>query len=402
MEQSEKTAMNIHITEFMQSLKDLDRYPDEVLALVQEDLEYGLSEEQVKQYYKKKWNIGQMKIYSKCLRNGYSEEVINIITAEKLSRNQMSIALEFYEKGVPLDSIEAVVVRNDYPAAMKKAYETVLSEMKETKKVTENAPDYVKKLVDQISAMITHIEFQEKRYDALAEHLKIFETTKRDEDVRDDLVKQNAHQATVMSEQQNQIMQANSAIARYRTENEQKDKELRRMQDKMDELEEQQRRRENRDTVVDAASKKIISEPEERRVEELIMREKSPVTEAKTMNLAMIPQNVPGYGVPIYYTIPMLDAYGRVVQKLPIERAEKKTGGIAGVFSKLGLKKKSRQDIVKLVASGDLVPAQLVQLKSAIERGLTENQLVELINNNVSAEKMKEIIEIAVLENSMY
>ena len=35
------------------------------------------------------------------------------------------------------------------------------------------------------------------------------------------------------------------------------------------------------------------------------------------------------------------------------------------------------------------------------DRGLTESQLVELINNNISAEKMKEIIEIAVLENSM-
>ena len=45
-------------------------------------------------------------------------------------------------------------------------------------------------------------------------------------------------------------------------------------------------------------------------------------------------------------------------------------------------------DIVKLVASGDLVPAQLVQIKSAIEKGLTESQLVELINNNISAEKM--------------
>ena len=54
-----------------------------------------------------------------------------------------------------------------------------------------------------------------------------------------------------------------------------------------------------------------------------------------------------------------------------------------------------------MVASGDLVPAQLVQIKSAIEKGLTESQLVELINNNISAEKMKEIIEIAVLENSM-
>ena len=75
--------------------------------------------------------------------------------------------------------------------------------------------------------------------------------------------------------------------------------------------------------------------------------------------------------------------------------------GVASLFARLSFKKKSRADIVKLVASGDLVPAQLVQIKSAIEKGLTESQLVELINNNISAEKMKEIIEIAVLENSM-
>ena len=394
MEQSKKAAINIHITEFMQGLKAVDKYPEEVLALVLEDLEYGLSEEQVKQYYKKKWNIGQMKIYSRCLRGGYSDEAIKVITSENLSGNQMSVALEFYEKGVPLESIEAVVGRNDFPATMKKLYENILSEMKETKKITEDAPDYAKKLVDQISAMITHIEFQEKRYDALAEHLKIFEITKKDEDVRDDLVKQNAHQATVMSEQQNQIMQANSAVARYRAENEQKDKEMKKMQDKVNALEEQQRIKELR-----VADTNTVSKSASIPLPEVVRMSESRVQEQQS---AMIPQNIPRYGVPIYYTIPMVDSYGQVVQKLPIERTEKKTGGIAGVFSKLGLKKKSRQDIVKLVASGDLVPAQLIQLKSAIERGLTENQLVELINNNVSAEKMKEIIEIAVLENAMY
>lgn len=394
MEQSKKAAINIHITEFMQGLKAVDKYPEEVLALVLEDLEYGLSEEQVKQYYKKKWNIGQMKIYSRCLRGGYSNEAIKVITSENLSGNQMSVALEFYEKGVPLESIEAVVGRNDFPATMKKLYENILSEMKETKKITEDAPDYAKKLVDQISAMITHIEFQEKRYDALAEHLKIFEITKKDEDVRDDLIKQNAHQATVMSEQQNQIMQANSAVARYRAENEQKDKEMKKMQDKVNALEEQQRIKELR-----VADTNTVSKSASIPLPEVVRMSESRVQEQQS---AMIPQNIPRYGVPIYYTIPMVDSYGQVVQKLPIERTEKKTGGIAGVFSKLGLKKKSRQDIVKLVASGDLVPAQLIQLKSAIERGLTENQLVELINNNVSAEKMKEIIEIAVLENAMY
>lgn len=107
-------------------------------------------------------------------------------------------------------------------------------------------------------------------------------------------------------------------------------------------------------------------------------------------------------GIPVYYQIPVTDSAGRVIQHLPVERTERKSnGGIAALFAKFSFKKKSRADIVKLVASGDLVPAQLVQIKSAIEKGLTEGQLVELINNNVSAEKMKEIIEIAVLENSM-
>ena len=106
--------------------------------------------------------------------------------------------------------------------------------------------------------------------------------------------------------------------------------------------------------------------------------------------------------MPVYYQMPVVDG-NRMIAKVPVERTIRRTSsnGVAGILSKLGFKKKSRQDIVKLVASGDLVPAQLVQIKNAMMQGLTENQLVELINNNVSAEKMKEIIEIAVIENSM-
>ena len=105
----------------------------------------------------------------------------------------------------------------------------------------------------------------------------------------------------------------------------------------------------------------------------------------------------------MFYQLPVVDANGRVIQHVQVERTVRKanTGAFTGLLGKLGFMKKSRQDIVKLLASGDLVPAQLVQIRSAIEKGLTESQLVELINNNVSAEKMKEIIDIAVLENSM-
>lgn len=125
----------------------------------------------------------------------------------------------------------------------------------------------------------------------------------------------------------------------------------------------------------------------------------------KMVDTVAVPQNMQAVanGIPVYYQIPIVDGTGNVVQRLPIERSVRKSSnsGVASLFARLSFKKKSRADIVKLVASGDLVPAQLVQIKSAIEKGLTESQLVELINNNISAEKMKEIIEIAVLENSM-
>ena len=54
-----------------------------------------------------------------------------------------------------------------------------------------------------------------------------------------------------------------------------------------------------------------------------------------------------------------------------------------------------------MVVGEQLNKEQLVQIKVAMERGLTDAQVSDLIQGNVSAEQMKEIIEIAVLENSI-
>lgn len=83
-----------------------------------------------------------------------------------------------------------------------------------------------------------------------------------------------------------------------------------------------------------------------------------------------------------------------------IEKSQPKRVGFYALIGKLAYKKKSKQDIIKLIASGELSTEQLVQIKSAMEKGLTEEQLLSLIHGNVTPEQMKEIIEIAVLENS--
>ena len=60
-------------------------------------------------------------------------------------------------------------------------------------------------------------------------------------------------------------------------------------------------------------------------------------------------------GIPVYYQIPVVDGTGNVVQRLPIERSVRKSSnsGVASLFARLSFKKKSRADIVKLVASGE-------------------------------------------------
>lgn len=105
------------------------------------------------------------------------------------------------------------------------------------------------------------------------------------------------------------------------------------------------------------------------------------------------------YGAPVYYA-PVYDANGNFIQNVVIDKTVKKNNGAFSTLSKLIFKKKSRQDIVKLVASGELEPSQLVQIRNAIEKGLSEDQLLELIHSKASAEQMQGVIEIAISINS--
>ncbi len=382
----EQALSKSEIGKHIDILKSGKRYSEEIIALIKDDLEYGFSKEQTELYLKSGYNIGQMRVYSECLRDGKSEEFLSLIERTELTAPQMQIAFEFYKKGVPIETIEEVVARKETPIAMKTAFSKFLEQIQTVKQETATEPEYVQELVKKMEEIVGKIYVQEKRYDALNEKLTIFESTKADEQIRENLVKENADKEQLLNDQQDKLNQANSAISRLREQVEFKDKEITRMSSRIESLE---------DKLLHATSS--VQSPELKREEKSIQCEEK--KEAGTMSQQTILKEP--IGIPIFYQVPVVDMQGRVVQKVQVDRSESKTNGVIALLSKLCFKKKSRADIVKLVASGDLAPAQLIQIKSGIEKGLTEGQLVELINNNVAAEKMKEIIEIAVLENSM-
>ena len=371
---------------------------NEIIALVKSDYEDGLTEDEVELYLNKNYDINQMKVLSSCLHNGVSEEMMTLLKESKMSGGQMQTALNYYEKGVPIVAIKEVVEKDDTAINMRRMLDVVLEEVKKVKEQTPEESEYVKNLVAQMEKLVKEINHQNERYDALNKKLSEIETSKDDEEVRERLVKDNQEKDELINDQQNELNKANSTIARLRDDIEKKDKEMKRMSERIESLE---------DKIMGVAvDNKKVAEENPKQEETKPKDNVAETTAGKEMvDTIAVPQASPVIqnGIPVYYQLPVVDASGHVVQRLPIERSVRKNSnnGMMGFFSRLCFKKKSRADIVKLVASGDLVPAQLVQIKSAIEKGLMETQLIELITNNISAEKMKEIIEIAVLENSM-
>ena len=390
---------NIRRGNILKEIKNANRFDDDVYLLVEDDLTFGLEKDQIDLYLKKNFKLSQMKVLSSYLRKGIDVEFVELVANHpELTGYQVQVALDFFQKGVPIATIESSVGNKSNVAEMKELFQSVLEKAKAARVGAEDAPAYVKEMMEQMAASIEKIQYQEQRYDELNKKLTIFESTKRDEEVRDNLLQKYNDAESLLNSQQNKLNQADSSIARLREQITDKEKEMKRMQTRIDTLEDKLLARADKpekDTPVVAKKAIADSEPEDTTVKE----EK----QAASNITAPIPEMFTGSNaIPVYYQMPVVDAQGRMVQRVPVEKIIRKSEtGVAALIGRLGFKKKSRQDIVKLVASGDLVPAQLIQIKTGMERGLTEGQLVELINNNVSAEKMKEIIEIAVLENSM-
>jgi len=401
---------------YVRKLSD-NGYTQEVIELATKDLEYGLTVEEIELYLNKKCEFHQKQVYSMCLRAGYDDEVIAVIMRDGLDGSQMQVAFEFYQKGVSLETIQSVIDKGENAKHMQKAFEGILANLEKSKDGLQDAgleKEYVEKLVKQIEEVVSKINHQEERYDELNKKLSVFETARQDKEVENNLLKQYEDTAAELNNQQENLNRANNTISRLREQIDEKKKEIERMQNRIDNLE---------DKLVNMATARVSDNASQQvagtdnmdksgtstgevvdkatETHKPTVKADDPPTSQTFISDRPLPQGA--YQIPVYYQLPVVDASGRMVQRVQVERTIRKgnQGAFTGLLGKLGFMKKSRQDIVKLLASGDLVPAQLVQIRSAIEKGLTEGQLVELINNNVSAEKMKEIIDIAVLENSM-
>ena len=398
MEESRIQLSEIDINAQIERLTNKGKYNVEVLKLVRRDLEYGLSVEEVDVYLQRKIPFEVQKKLSDAFHNGCDMELVTLFADAGLNVPQIETAIGFHKDGASVEIIKAVIEQNLNAHGMKEAYKQMISKMKQiqgasAEDVEKIDKTYVDSLVEEMRTIIAQINYDEKRFDELNAKIKEISNGKVSDKELQELYQKLADKDAIISNQQDNINQANAALARLRKDSDSRDDEKKKLLKQIEQLSTQLV---DKDEEISALRNKA-KEPEETSMD----REERKETATPDMIPLKDANGMVVYGIPVHYAIASKPEGAKEAEYSVIERTERKNSGLATMFGKLAFKKKSRQDIVKLVASGNLTPDQLVQIRIGIEKKLTENQLINLINNNVPADQMKEIIEIAVLENSM-
>ena len=308
------------------------KYSSDMIQLVQSDLEFGLSKEETEQYTDKKYDIRQMRVYSNCLRRNCTPEEISVICKTGHSNSQMEVLFDFFDKGVPMDTIRTIMEETKaMPQRMKQVYERYQEEINRSKSALnelssdekeEIDTDYLKELITLLNEVSNKISYQGSRYDELNKKLKLLETSKEDEAIRKNLIDDLDDKDYMLEKQQEEINKATGAIARLRKEKEACEEEINKMQVQIDDLQ----------------SKINNQEPPKLQGPSLRQGRKN-ITDKDALQPTR-------YGIPVYYQIPVVDGSGQMIQNIQLERMERKTNGVVSLISKLCFKKKSRADIV--------------------------------------------------------
>lgn len=391
-ERNKISTMDISV--YIKNLRSNPRFSEDMLVLIEEDLRFGLSKKVVEIYSERKLDYAQMKVYSRCFRGDYEQEVIDVITREGLSGEQMAVALEFYEKNVPIGAIKEITENAQQSAfTMKKLFRGIMEKANAVEKVPDTGEAYAKELVRQVKAAVEKIEFQQKLYDAMNEKLKEIQTEKADAEIQNNLLKRLEEKEklllekdTLLNTQQDQINEAKAENRKIKKEIEDAGREKRDLERMIEDME--RGRADDPETKAHGANENV---------EHTVRKEVSSLPGMSQVQLQSKP-NTTGQ-LWTGYQAAVLDANGNVMQMVPVNYEEKKRehGILTAFFSRHIFKK--RIDIVKLVAEGNLSPGQLVQIRSAIEKGLSEKQLMVLIENDLPPEQMAGIIQIAEYEN---
>ena len=167
MEQNEEKSRKLSAREieaYLQKMKK-SHYSGDVMELVKDDLEYGLSPAQVESYLNRAdFSSRQKKLYSEALRDNFPKEVLEIAFARGLKVQQMQVACGYVRKGISEDALREVVSEERSAKEMSDMMQAILNRQKEDAAVP--VTEFSDSLQEQLDEVLQQKEYLEQQIEA--------------------------------------------------------------------------------------------------------------------------------------------------------------------------------------------------------------------------------------------
>ncbi len=373
---------------------------DDVLRVAKEDLELGYPKELVALYAESGWQMDRCKKFSSIMRANSDGDLLRMLAEGGFNPYQMQLLANFYEKGVPVAQLRDVGAKNltayDMEQALKTVYQANLQA--ETDKVEKKPED--NSLQEKIVSLEEELRQREKE---LGEQ----------QEINNKQASEGAGLRIKVESMEKQIKELEQEKAGYDSE-------------KRSILEERDRFYRQNQTLMEEKSQ-LIADLEEVQKEKDGMGQRLKEMESKTLAETAEPQAAgkqaaaAGQAVSGQQTASggqgitaepagnnagndyLAAVRGRNGEKylVPVERSmRRKPDGLKAFAEKLLGRGRQSSGLIKQLTGKGLNPAQMEQVRMAVQAGLTGQEVNDLINSGFSADEMAQAVEIVVAERA--
>lgn len=387
---------------------------DDALKLAKEDLELGYPKELVALYAEAGWQMDRCRKFSSIMRADSDGDLLRLLAGGSFNPYQMQLLANYYDKGVTVAQLSDVGSKNLTAYDMEQALKLVYQANREAGAAQEKESPETGLSQEKVTSMTEELRQREKELEAQQE-------------INNRQALENAELRTKAESLEKQVRELEQDKAGYDSE-------------KRSILEERDRFYQQNQTLLEEKSQLIadleaVQKEKDGMGQRLKEMEEMAVSGAAGRQTAagqtMAARNTAGEQQPagrqqaagIGQKIPeqqgtglensgdgdmenndfLVAIRGKNGEKhlIPVERTvRRKPEGIRAFAEKIFGRGRQGSGLIKQLTGKGLNPAQMEQVRMAIQAGLVEQEINDLIDSGFSAEEMAQAIEIVVAERA--
>ena len=383
---------------------------DEVLKLAKEDLELGYPQELVALYAEAGWQMDRCKKFSSIMRADSDGELLRMLAEGGFNQYQMQLLANYYEKGLAVPQLADVGAKGLTAYDMERTLKLVYQENKEAEAVRDSSGAEEKTPQEPEASMLEALRPREKELEEqqdtnnrqaaenAALRTKLEGLEKQAKELEQEKAGYDNEKRSILEERDRFYRQSQTLLE----EKSQLIADIEEVQKEKDGLEKRLKEMEER-KMAEAATEQAAAGPHMPETQQTVgsrqLSERQQTTGSRQPGAEQKNKNSGDMGN--HDIIATVKGRNGETHLIPVERtARRKPDGLKAFAERFLGRGRQSSGLIKQLAGKGLNPAQMEQIRIAVQAGLTEQEVNDLIGSGYSADEMAQAVGIVLAERN--